>query len=117
MPAPPPELPTVTGVVIHRVVHGRAVVPQHHLAGFPTDSDLELGPGLVGVEEREEGIALGMFEFLDPGHECRIDVQRPTTGPRVDARDRVRRCRRRTLLFLRVDVRSGEFGNPRLETR
>ena len=113
-----PLKPTpVTGVVVHRVVHGRAVVPQHHLAGFPTDPDLELGPGLVGVEEREEGITLFAFKLLDPRDERRIDVQRPATTARVDAGDRVRRGRRRTLLFPRVDVRSGEFGNPRLETR
>jgi len=107
----------VTGVVVHGVVHGRAVVPQHHLTDFPTDPDLELGPGLVGVEEREEGITLFAFELLDPRDERRINVKRPATTARVDTRDRVRRCRQRTLLFLRVDVRSGKFGNPRLETQ
>ena len=107
----------MTGVGGHGVVHGRAGVPQHHLAGFPTDPDLELGPGLVGEEEREEGIALFAFELLNSGDERRIDVKRPATTARVDARNRVRRCRRRTLLFLRVDVRSSEFGNPPPETQ
>ena len=94
----PLDPPTVTGVVVHGVVHGRAVVPQHHLAGFPADPDLELGPGLVGVKEREEGIALFAFELLNLGDERRIDVKRPATTARVNARDRVRRCRRRTPL-------------------
>ena len=106
----------MTGVVVHRVVHGRAVVPQHHLAGFPTDPDLELGPGLVGVEEREEGIALFAFQLLNRMTNAGLtySARRPVRGwTRRPGASR----RRRTLLFLRVDVRSGEFGDPRLEAR
>ena len=94
----PLELPTVTGLFIHRVRHDRAVVPEHYLAGLPTDPDPELGPGLMGVEKRKEGIALFACGLFDPGNERRIDVQRPTTTAWVDLRDRVRRCCRRTLL-------------------
>src|SRR6185437_6669496 len=81
--------PRVTVVVVDRIVHGAAVVPQRERTGTPPEAARELRPALVLEEVPQQWPAL----LLGHAHEAcgvrGVHVERPPPGLGVRAHHRV----------------------------